>query len=66
MIQTPPIREKPADFFESFEKEKKKKLSACRGEGSVVRPLLAVHALLLRCAASAMPSSTLLTTWPGY
>jgi hypothetical protein len=34
-------------FF--FVKKKKKKLSACRGEGSVVGPLLAV--LRCRCAA---------------
>jgi hypothetical protein len=39
--------------------EKKKKLSACRGEGSVVGPLLAARALLLRCAAGAVLSSTL-------
>jgi hypothetical protein len=41
-------------------KEEEKKLSACRGEGSVVGPLLAAHALLLRCAASAMLSPALL------
>jgi hypothetical protein len=31
--------------------KKKKKLSACRDEGSVVGPLLAALALPLRCAA---------------
>jgi hypothetical protein len=35
-------------------------VSACRGLGSVVRPLLAARALPLRCAASTMLSSTLL------
>jgi hypothetical protein len=34
-------------------------LSACRGLGSVVGPLLAARALPLRCAASTMLSSTL-------
>jgi hypothetical protein len=42
-------------------KKKKKKLSACRGEGSVVGPLLAARALSLRCAAS-----TVLTICTGY
>jgi hypothetical protein len=44
--------------------ERKKKLSACRGERSVAgrgAALLAAHALLLRCAASAVLSSALLT-----
>jgi hypothetical protein len=35
-------------------RRRKKKLSACRGEGSVVGPLLAARALPLRCAASTM------------
>jgi hypothetical protein len=35
-------------------------LSACRGLGSVVRPLLAARALPLRCAASTVLSSALL------
>jgi hypothetical protein len=39
----------------------KKKLSACRGEGSVVGPLLAAYALSLCCAAS-----TMLTIYTGY
>jgi hypothetical protein len=39
--------------------EEKKKLSACRGEGSVVGPLLAARALPLRCAASTVLSSAL-------
>jgi hypothetical protein len=34
-------------------KKKKKELSAFRGEGSAVGPLLAARALPLRCAASA-------------
>jgi hypothetical protein len=38
---------------------KKKKLSACRGEGSAVGPLLAARALPLRCAAGAVLSSAL-------
>jgi hypothetical protein len=38
--------------------KKKKKLSTCRGEGSVVGPLLAARALLLRCAASTVLNST--------
>jgi hypothetical protein len=42
-------------------KKKKKKLSACRGEGSAAGPLLAAHALSLRCAAS-----TMLTIYTGY
>jgi hypothetical protein len=41
-------------------KKKKKNLSACRGEGSAVGPLLAARVLPLRCAASTMLSSTLL------
>jgi hypothetical protein len=41
--------------------EGKKKLSACRGERSVVGAPLAAHSLLLRCAASAVLSSALLT-----
>jgi hypothetical protein len=41
--------------------KKKKKLSACRGEGSAVGPLLAARALPLRCAAS-----TVLTICTGY
>jgi hypothetical protein len=40
--------------------KKKKKLSACRGEGSLVGPLLAARALPLRCAASTMLIYTLL------
>jgi hypothetical protein len=44
-----------------FEGKKKNKLSACRGEGSVVGLLLAARALPLRCAASAVLSSALLT-----
>jgi hypothetical protein len=38
--------------------QRKKKLSACRGEGSVVGLLLAARALPLRCAASAMITTT--------
>jgi hypothetical protein len=34
-------------------------LAACRGEGSVAGPLLAARALPLRCAGSAVLSSTL-------
>jgi hypothetical protein len=34
-------------------------LSACRGEGSEVGPLLAVRALWLRCAATTMLSPAL-------
>jgi hypothetical protein len=42
-------------------KKKKKNLSACRGLGRVVGPLLAARALpLLRCAASTVLSSALL------
>jgi hypothetical protein len=40
--------------------EEKKNLSACRGEGSAVGPLLAARVLPLRCAASTMLSSALL------
>jgi hypothetical protein len=43
------------------EEEKEKELSACRGEGSAVGPLLAARALSLRCTASAM-----LTICTGY
>jgi hypothetical protein len=42
------------------QKKKKKNLSACRGEVSVVGPLLAARVLPLRCAASTMPIYTLL------
>ena len=42
------------------EEEKEKELSACRGEGSAVGPLLAARALPLRCAASTMLIYTLL------
>jgi hypothetical protein len=41
-------------------KKKKTHLIACRGLGRAVGPLLAARALPLRCAASAMLSSTLL------
>jgi hypothetical protein len=41
----------------SEEEAKKKKLSACRGEGSAAGPPLAAHAPLLRCAARAVLSS---------
>jgi hypothetical protein len=43
----------------STQKKGEKRLPACRGEGSVVGLLLAARALLLRCAASTMLSSTL-------
>jgi hypothetical protein len=39
-------------MYPKREERKKKKLSARRGEGSVVGPLLAARALPLRCAAS--------------
>jgi hypothetical protein len=38
------------------EERRKKNLSAGRGEGGVVGPLLAARALPLRCAASTMPT----------
>jgi hypothetical protein len=46
--------------------KKRKKLSACRGEGSVVGPLLAAHALLLRCDASAMLNSSATANYLGH
>jgi hypothetical protein len=60
----PPARPPPsphAPVSTKREERKKKKLSACRGEGSVVGPLLAAHALPLLCAAS-----TMLTICTGY
>jgi hypothetical protein len=41
---------------ERKKEEEEKKLSACRGEDSVVGPLLAARALSLRCTASTMPA----------
>jgi hypothetical protein len=45
------------------EERRKKNLSAGRGEGGVVGPLLAARALPLRCAASTMP--TICTDYQG-
>jgi hypothetical protein len=42
-----------------LEEEEEEIISACRGEGSAVGPLLVARALLLCFAASAMLSSTL-------
>jgi hypothetical protein len=48
-------------YEEGEMKKEKGKLAVCRGEGSVVGPLLAARALPLRCAAS-----TVLTICTGY
>jgi hypothetical protein len=45
---------------EEEEEEEEVAGNACRGEGSVVGPLLAARALPLRCAASTMLIYTLL------
>jgi hypothetical protein len=46
--------------------KKKTKPCACRGEGSVVGPLLAAHALLLRCAAIVPHAKFYTANYVGY